>query len=453
MRTPLLSTLFCLLLTFSMYAQNTSPYWSLNGNSNATLSHKIGTTNSVSLRFVTNNIERMKIHSSGNIGIGIPTPLQKLHVGGNGVFTGNLGIGTTAPSKKLHVVGNSLFQGYTQITSKNYVGLEVAAEFSSGNPEFDDEVHTEVGISGTGDYNGVAGHATYRNGSGVYGDGEIGVWGEGAEYGVIGRGYGWGIYGVGLNGSVGVYGNSPDGGYAGFFEGDIYTPSMFTASDQNLKKDIAEFGEALSVIGKLKPKYYTFRNDGKYAKLNLPKGTHYGLIAQELETILPDMVRTTKHKLYKDKPEDKSEEVTIKAVNYTELIPIVIKAMQEQQEVINQQQQQIDALKNELAEIKQAVSKLANNQNINTYLSSAQLSEVIPNPVKGSASIQYSVPEGSRRAQLLITDALGRSIRQVSLSTSGVVNIDVSALANGIYNYSLIVDNKTMVTKKMTVVR
>jgi translation initiation factor 2B subunit (eIF-2B alpha/beta/delta family) len=127
--------------------------------------------------------------------------------------------------------------------------------------------------------------------------------------------------------------------------------------------------------------------------------------------------------------------------------------MQEQQEVINQQQQQIDALKNELAEIKQAVSKLANNQNINTYLSSAQLSEVIPNPVKGSASIQYSVPEGSRRAQLLITDALGRSIRQVSLSTSGVVNIDVSALANGIYNYSLIVDNKTMVTKKMTVVR
>jgi hypothetical protein len=453
MRSTLLSMLLSLFIAFSVQAQDNSPYWSLNGNSNATLSHKFGTVNNVSLRFVTNNTERMKILGSGNIGIGTSAPAQKLHVAGNGVFTGNLGVGTTSPSQRLHVVGNSLFQGYTQIESKGNVGLEVVADYSTGDPDLDYENHTEIGIIGTGDNNGVVGHATYLYGSGVYGDGEIGIWGEGGEYGVIGRANGWGIYGIGLNGSVGVYGNSPEGGYAGFFEGDVYTASAYTASDQNLKRDITEFGEALSVIDKLKPKYYSFRNDGKYAKLNLPKGKHYGLIAQELEAVLPDMVKTTQHKLYKDKPEDKSEEIAIKAVNYTELIPILVKAVQEQQQLIDTKQEQIDELKNEITDLKQAVSKLLNGQSLSTFLNSAELSEVSPNPVKGTASIQYSIPEGSKRAQLLITDALGRSIRQLSLSKSGVVKIDVTALANGVYNYSLIVDYKTIATKKMTVVK
>lgn len=70
----LLSALLFIVPAFSLLAQNTAPYWSLNGNSDATLSHKIGTTNNVSLRFVTNNIDRLKIHSSGNVGIGATAP-------------------------------------------------------------------------------------------------------------------------------------------------------------------------------------------------------------------------------------------------------------------------------------------------------------------------------------------------------------------------------------------
>jgi trimeric autotransporter adhesin len=99
------------------------------------------------------------------------------------------------------------------------------------------------------------------------------------------------------------------------------------------------------------------------------------------------------------------------------------------------------------------VGKLSSGQGFNVFLSSAQLGEVSPNPVKGTTSIQYAIPEGSTRAQLLITDDLGRIIRQVILSTSGVVNIDVSALASGVYNYSLVINNKTIATKKMTVVK
>jgi trimeric autotransporter adhesin len=91
--------LLCMLMLPVLgWSQNTSPFWSLNGNNNATLSHKVGTTNDVSLRLVTNNLERMKIHSTGSIGIGISsTPAARLHI--NGFQTGNpflVQVGTAA---------------------------------------------------------------------------------------------------------------------------------------------------------------------------------------------------------------------------------------------------------------------------------------------------------------------------------------------------------------------
>jgi hypothetical protein len=208
--------------------------------------------------------------------------------------------------------------------------------------------------------------------------------------------------------------------------------------------------------------------------MNLPKGRHYGLIAQDLEEVLPDLVHETQFNTAIARPKEiapkatqanagtpppveteqsMGEVIDYKAVNYMELIPILVKGMQEQQQMIEkleqhnyEQQQQIDNLKT-------MVSKLSIGQGFNTFLSRAELGEVIPNPVKSNASIQYAIPEGSNRAQLLITDALGRSIRKITLSTSGLINVDVTSLASGVYNYSLIVDNKTVATKKMTVVR
>ncbi|MEJ7676439.1 MAG: hypothetical protein WKG06_00870 [Segetibacter sp.] len=61
-------------------AQNTSPYWSLAGNSNATSTSKLGTTNAINLRLLTNNAERMRITTTGNVGIGTTNPTERLHI-------------------------------------------------------------------------------------------------------------------------------------------------------------------------------------------------------------------------------------------------------------------------------------------------------------------------------------------------------------------------------------
>src|SRR3982750_2457529 len=75
-------------MTLSAHAQNTSPFWSLAGNNNATANSKLGTTNAIPLRLFTNNSTRAYIDAnSGNIGINTgnsASSVYKLYViGGN----------------------------------------------------------------------------------------------------------------------------------------------------------------------------------------------------------------------------------------------------------------------------------------------------------------------------------------------------------------------------------
>lgn len=90
-------------------AQNTSPYWSLAGNSTATASSKLGTTNNIPLRLFTNNLERVRIDPAGKVGIGINSPIGKLTVFNNG----------SAPAGAWISAGSPLFVGYGENTVGN----------------------------------------------------------------------------------------------------------------------------------------------------------------------------------------------------------------------------------------------------------------------------------------------------------------------------------------------
>jgi hypothetical protein len=513
-------------------AQNSSPYWSLAGNSNASATtSKLGTTNGIPLRLFTNNAVRVYIHpTTGNVGIGTSSPAQKLHVAGNTYITGNVGIGTNTLSYKLNVQGSghAIYGNTTGTTSYGvygkspYIGVygssgaygvfgtatQIGVHGQGGNYGVSATATTSTGwgVTAQGGSRGVSATANTSTGLGVYGNGNYGVYGQGGTYGVYGTGSSRGVWGYGPSGvygtsnysggdalrgfasgtgscwgvyaysqySYGIYASTGTASsYAGYFAGNIYVTGTYGGSDRKLKQNITDIGSAIDVINKLQPKEYEYRQDGNFKLMNLPKGKHYGLIAQDLEQVLPDLVKETEFHTAKAGPAEvatpivgqsnaggsvsapevvnstNEEIINFKAVNYTELIPLMVKALQE----LNKKTEEIEELRNELADLKQLVSKLSSVQGVNTYLSSAQLSEVSPNPVKSIGIIQYAIPEGSTKAQLLITDALGRSIRQFTLSTSGVINMDVSALASGVYNYSLIVDNKTIVTKKMTVVR
>lgn len=106
----------------------------------------------------------------------------------------------------------------------------------------------------------------------------------------------------------------------GDFAANVVTVvDLNTTSDQRLKTDIAPIVDALSVITQL---------SGKSYRLKATEKQSYGLIAQQLELILPALVS------------DQADGT--KVVNYTPLIAFLIEAVKQQQEQIAQLQQHIN---------------------------------------------------------------------------------------------------------------
>lgn len=69
-------------------------------------------------------------------------------------------------------------------------------------------------------------------------------------------------------------------------------------------------------------------------------------MAQEVEGILPEIVMDNVHPArYDGSGNLLSPEIGFKSLDYQELIPVLIKAIQEQQEQIDRQEQQIKELK------------------------------------------------------------------------------------------------------------
>ncbi len=74
---------------FFSYGQNISPFWSVAGNSNTSLSSKFGTTNAQPIRIFTNNLERIRVAIDGNIGIGTIASDYKTSIFSNKVESNN----------------------------------------------------------------------------------------------------------------------------------------------------------------------------------------------------------------------------------------------------------------------------------------------------------------------------------------------------------------------------
>lgn len=118
------------------------------------------------------------------------------------------------------------------------------------------------------------------------------------------------------------------------------TNGVYTSiSDRRLKSNIQPLGSLLSKIKNLQPSNYTFTHDD----LNR---NQIGFIAQELNEIFPEFVYLNKSN-ETDRPEEE-----LFTVDYSGMSVIALKAIQEQQEMIETLQQENQLLKNTLEQIK-----------------------------------------------------------------------------------------------------
>ncbi len=145
--------------------------------------------------------------------------------------------------------------------------------------------------------------------------------------------------------AYGIYGESSSG-YAGYFSGKVNVTGTFTnPSDVRLKENIKPIENALSLLTKLEAKTYNFKKE--YSKMNLPEGSQFGLIAQDVEKIIPSLVSVNY-----DKSMDEEHPFAYKAINYIGLIPLLTEAVKEQQKIIDDQAKTIEAQQKDIIAIK-----------------------------------------------------------------------------------------------------
>src|SRR6266542_5064039 len=274
------------------------------------------------------------------------------------------------------------------------------------------------------------GSDTKRWGNGYFNGSVICYGATGSWYGVYGLGSNTGVYGNG--GSYGIFGESNSIGvvgrgnsWAGYFLGKVYSSGGYTTSDQKLKQNIRDFTRATDIINKLKPRQFEFRQDGNYKLINLPQGSHFGLIAQDVEKVLPDLVNNTKFETAmaqrqateaalqqaqeSGKTETQSETIEFKALNYTELIPVLIKGMQELNDELKSEIRNLLAgqasLKSEIDKLKSAIPS---GNSLSTILISSYLMKNVPNPFTNATNIKYALPSKFTSPQIIITDKNGK---------------------------------------------
>lgn len=304
----------------------------------------------------------------------------------------------------------------------------------------------------------------YSKGSQTRNVGLLGITGN------SGSGYSYGVWGTITNGrGAGIYGsvggnanNLPIyGTYAGYFDGPTYFNGYLdlhgaasirgninhygtfnSISDKNFKTNIEEIGEkagygVLKDIKEINIYKYNLDTKALYERMGhktedikADEKIHFGVIAQELQTIYPNLIN-----------EDEYGTLT---VNYIELIPLLIQSIKELNDEIDQ-----------IAKItgyERGIAKAKSNINsVNDITAPTNiLYQNTPNPFKESTTIRFHLSDDVKDASICIFDMQGKMLKKYNVSTNDEqLTINAFELGEGMFLYTLIADGKEIDTKRM----
>jgi hypothetical protein len=111
---------------------------------------------------------------------------------------------------------------------------------------------------------------------------------------------------------------------------------------------------------------------------------------------------------------------------------------------------EVEKLKSELAELKSMITGLKQGYVRIVTADEKLLIQNSPNPFTSTTTIKYMLPSTFQSAFMTIKNVNGKAVKTYTLSAqNGNVVLDGGELAAGVYFYSLVVDGKTVETKKM----
>lgn len=270
----------------------------------------------------------------------------------------------------------------------------------------------------------------------------------------------------------GLYSNINGGpGYAGYFVGDVHVNGTFTqASDERLKKNVGRVDGALDLVRALRPRTYNYK-DSEAMGFGDGDRVHYGFLAREVAKVLPDLVSDVHHTYptgevgidqaetadelgfptlatgsAKSGGEDAVGAADIKGVRYLDMIALLVGAVQEQGELIEERDKAIDQLAEQLAELTtrlEAISRrLEATENcvpcatlMDTGLAAGL--ELYPNPASKEFIVVWTV-ETVEGVRVEIYDSTGRNMKKVDVLVGQRYRVETVTWPRGTYHVKLI---------------
>jgi len=399
------------------------------------------TANNASLQIGSNTGNTIIQELSGRVGVGTNAPVYKMHVVGDRIRLGSSNLSTAktidlrtdgtavdimASNANLFLgsnTGNTIIQGFGR-----RVGIGTGAPGA--------ELHVE----GT-ENNGSSGTVKITNGTtDMLLDGnEIDEANDGSLF--LQNNSKGNLYLANGGGSVGVGITVPTAKL--HVGGDLRCFNIFTNSDRRYKTGIRTFEGALSKVLAMRGTRYEFAADQVPA--DYTAGKQVGFIAQEMKEVMPELV--------------KEDAEGMMSVNYIGVIPVLVEALKEQHEVIEEKETRIAALeaqntelKDRLARIEAALGIAADRQQP-TQKAASVTATVSPNPTSGMVTIQLNNTTSAKSVIVKIMDSTGREVASRSAAGESSLLMDLSQFPAGVYVAQVMADGKMVSANKLQLVK
>ncbi|MEM6343892.1 MAG: tail fiber domain-containing protein [Bacteroidota bacterium] len=118
---------------------------------------------------------------------------------------------------------------------------------------------------------------------------------------------------------------------------------IINTSDRREKSAITPLTYGLSELMALEPVSYVW-------KAYPEQGPKIGLIAQDVQSVLPEVVVDTEWTVDEENGQKRAQATSLLGIYYADLLPVLVKAIQEQQTLIQDQQSQLVQMQTQLAE-------------------------------------------------------------------------------------------------------
>lgn len=306
-------------------AAGQNAFFSVAGNGNAFLSTsfdlvqdsanlaQIAQRANAPLAFSTNNTERVRIDSSGNVGIGTSSPASKLSVGGNTPNAATIAGVAAAAGRSLALSDNT----NSSLFVIHPTGLPVT---------FATDVGGSIAFATNGTVEAIridSGQNLLINTTAAFDNGKTNIaFDSGSNVGIT-------LKQTNANNSGTFLNFAQSGTTIGNITGNATNAAYNTSSDYRLKEDIAPMTGALAKVAALKPVTYKWKINGSDGE---------GFIAHELAEVCPQAVTGAKDAV------DADGKPVYQGIDVSFLVATLTAAIQEQQALITSLTARIAAL-------------------------------------------------------------------------------------------------------------